>query len=734
MPLVSILIPAFNAEETILRALDSARQQTFTDLEIIVIDDASTDRTADLVRGRALADPRIRIHKMLTNLGPAAARNAGIALAKGEWLALLDADDFMLSDRLERLLDAAQSEDVLVADNLALYDRQAAQVIGVGIDPRLLDSGLRIGAEGYAAHCKTNQDDAVDFGLLKPMIRASHLRAHGVTYDEGSRYGEDFRFYLDVLLPGGSLFIVPMAYYRYTERVGSVSKRESGLSRTEVKYDRLEAQTRALVRDPRYAKVAPHLMERADAIRKLAKVSALGRLSGLDRFITLLLSLADRDLRDHFKSRAAARMSHLRRSKWTKSTLFKDSSNLCVGQTLRLVLQGIYFLFIARSLGPAQYGAFAAVTALTGIISPYVGLGCGNLFLKNVRLGKRTASLCWGNGLLVTLVMGLTTTAVLCGFCRIWFPDLSLALIAAIGFSDLILIRIIDLASFGFAAADKMGKTAVQNTTMSFLRVVGIVCLICFFRQVTIGQWAWVYLVTGTIGGAFALQQGSTLWGIPRISLAALWQDAREGCFFSIGTSAQTIYNDIDKTMLARLSTFSATGVYAAAYRIIDTSLTPVRSLVSAAYPRFFQIGSKGIDATYGYAKGLIQNAVIFGVVDCLGLLAMAPLLPYVLGPKYAGVAPAVQLLALIPVMRCVHWFLADALSGADAQMLRTGIQVGVALFNIGLNLIVLPRWSWIGAAWTSVASDASLMFAVYAGVQWKLATKTIRTLAHAAD
>src|ERR1039457_4398877 len=139
---VSILIPAYNAEATILQALDSALAQTLADIEIIVIDDASTDRTAGIVQSCALADSRIRIHTMRENGGPAAARNAGIALANGEWLALLDADDTMSSDRLQRLLDAAGAEDVLVADNLALYDRQAAKVVGVGIDPRLLGSGL----------------------------------------------------------------------------------------------------------------------------------------------------------------------------------------------------------------------------------------------------------------------------------------------------------------------------------------------------------------------------------------------------------------------------------------------------------------------------------------------------------------------------------------------------------------------------------------------------------------
>jgi O-antigen/teichoic acid export membrane protein len=142
---------------------------------------------------------------------------------------------------------------------------------------------------------------------------------------------------------------------------------------------------------------------------------------------------------------------------------------------------------------------------------------------------------------------------------------------------------------------------------------------------------------------------------------------------------------------------------------------------VQAAYPQFFRVGTEGLDATYSYAKRLIRKAIVFGALDFLGLMLLAPLLPHILGPKYAAVAPAVRWLALIPVMRCVHWFLADALSGANAQALRTMVQVGVAVLNIGLNVLILPRWSWVGAAWTSLASDAVLMVAIFAIVQWKL-------------
>ena len=734
MSRVSILIPAWNAEATILRTLDSAQAQTVSDIEIIVIDDGSTDATVELVTIRALADPRIQLHQLKKNSGPAAARNVGIAHATGDWLALLDADDTISADRMERLLEASTPEDVLVADNLAFYDRHAGKTVRLGINPDLLGSGLRLDCEGFVARCKTNQREAMDFGLLQPLIRTAHIRSHGIRYDETMRYGEDLRFTLDILLAGGTLLVLPQAYYQYTERFGSISKVVSGVSKTIARYDLVEAQTRRLAQDPLYARVAGQLTQRAHAIRKHAKIISFRQQSTLLKFALMPLTLTDPDMRSHLQSVVRARLASLRSLKWMNSTLFKDSSNLCLGQAIKLALQGVYFLCIARSLGPAQYGAFAAVTAMASIASPYVGLGCGNLFLKNVRTGRRDAALCWGNGLVATLITGLLTTAALCGLSQLWSFGIPLSLIVAICVSDLIFARVIDLASFGFAASGKMSKTAVQNTTMSVLRVIAILFLIFGYRQVTVALWGMAYLITAIVGGLFALQQGSALWGRPHFGARALWDDVREGCFFSISSSAQTVYNDIDKTMLARLSTLTATGVYAAAYRIIDVSLTPVRSIVSAAYPEFFRIGAAGMEPGYGYAKRLIRKAVLFGAVDFIGLILIAPLLPLILGPKYASVAPAVQLLALIPVMRCVHWFLADALSGANAQVLRTGIQVGVALLNIGLNLLILPRWSWVGAAWTSLASDAALMIAVYAAVQWKLPARSIREVAHAGD
>ena len=389
--------------------------------------------------------------------------------------------------------------------------------------------------------------------------------------------------------------------------------------------------------------------------------------------------------------------------------------HLSIGQGLRLIIQAAYFVLIARSLGPTAYGAFAAVVALVSVLGPFSGMGTTNLFIRDVRSGKRDAVICWGNGLLITIGSGSLLTAVVLAVNSLFHLKTSSFIVLVVCISDLIFMKITELAAFGFAASNRMKDTSIQSVVVSLLRLAAIGTLVLALHSVSLSEWVWAYLVSGIIGTGYAVYRGTTLWGRPKLQLSSLREDLSEGLFFSISTSATSVYNDVDKIMLGRLSDFVSTGIYSAAYRLIDVSMTPVRSLVSAAYPVFFKKGIDGIVSTYPYAKSLITKASMYGVAISASLWICAPILPLVLGKQYILAVPALRLLAPIPLLRCVHVFLADSLSGAGFQRIRTGIQVGVGVVNVAANLYILPRFSWRGAAWTSLACDGLLVVVFWA-------------------
>ena len=97
---VSIIVPTYNVEKYIHECMDSVMNQTYTNLEIILVDDGSTDRTPELVNN--IVDERVRYYSNCENVGPSGARNRGIDLARGTYVAFQDSDDVWNKDKIEK--------------------------------------------------------------------------------------------------------------------------------------------------------------------------------------------------------------------------------------------------------------------------------------------------------------------------------------------------------------------------------------------------------------------------------------------------------------------------------------------------------------------------------------------------------------------------------------------------------------------------------------------------------
>src|SRR5580698_6901021 len=122
----SVIIPAYNVSGIVERAVRSAAAQTFPPLEILVIDDCSTDDTGEVVSALGREIPSLRLLSTPTNGGPSAARNVGLREAKAGWIALLDSDDAWKPGRLKRLSEVANGTSAdFVADNLVMWDAVA---------------------------------------------------------------------------------------------------------------------------------------------------------------------------------------------------------------------------------------------------------------------------------------------------------------------------------------------------------------------------------------------------------------------------------------------------------------------------------------------------------------------------------------------------------------------------------------------------------------------------------
>ena len=223
-------MPAYNSAATLPRAVESVLAQDLRDLEILIINDGSRDETAEVAAAQAAIDPRVRAITLPCNRGKPAAMNAGIALARGRWLAVLDADDWYAPERLSTLIAIAERQQVqLVADNQFLYDDGAAQVVRTALPEhpgdRPLDKATFIaGSDPYSDF---------DFGMLKPVIWADFIRTTGLAYHENAKLSEDFLYMLEFLAAGGHGWLVSRPLYYWSQAFGTISRRwtETGSGR-----------------------------------------------------------------------------------------------------------------------------------------------------------------------------------------------------------------------------------------------------------------------------------------------------------------------------------------------------------------------------------------------------------------------------------------------------------------------------------------------------------------------
>jgi O-antigen/teichoic acid export membrane protein len=392
-----------------------------------------------------------------------------------------------------------------------------------------------------------------------------------------------------------------------------------------------------------------------------------------------------------------------------KSPLVRNASWLFAGQGLSFVAQAFYFIALARLLGTRQYGLLAGAAALVAVVSQYSTLGSGLLFLRYVSPDHSRFRIYWGNILMSVCLLGLLLSAAITLSGRWLVGAESVPLLFPIAIADCLFGQLSGCAGQVFQTFEKMKYSAMLTLLGNISR-----CLLAAGMMLTLGrasawQWAIASLVVSFISAAAAFAIVTRFFGLPSFSPSLLVKRAAEGFVFAISGSTTAVYNDIDKVVISHYGMNRANGIYSMAYRVVNIGTMPIMAIVTAAFPRFFREGVKGIAATVPLARQLLKRTAALGFGISAAMFLCAPIIPHLVGKSYAESVTALRWLCLIPFFRCFHLSAGDAIAGAGLQKFRLVSQSIAAGGNLALNLYLVPRYSWWGAAWASLATDGAL-------------------------
>ena len=261
-PKISVLLPAYNSETTIEAALGSIQKQTIDDLQIIVIDDGSTDTTSEILSRMAGDDPRILLRSR-ANKGLIKTLNEAISLAQGEWSARMDADDIAEPERLEKQLRYAEQTGATV---LGSYHRC------FGDSEALFEPSAEHADIVHKMHCWTNS-----FSHPSLLVKTRLLKAF--PYSEEAQHAEDFALWL---------------------RLAREAKRDKTIVFGNVSEVLLQYRTHAQQVSQRFEKVQ----------RETVKQQVLAAISDLDD------SFKEGELELHFELWATDRIKNLSKAEW----------------------------------------------------------------------------------------------------------------------------------------------------------------------------------------------------------------------------------------------------------------------------------------------------------------------------------------------------------------------------------------------------------------------------------
>lgn len=217
MPLISIIVPVYNAQRCLGKCLESIIYQTYHNFEVILINDGSTDNSHQLCQEIAKKDKRFTVLTQ-TNSGASSARNRGIEMAKGKWITFVDADDYIGKNYLECLCENITDEKALIIQGLKQVNSKGEEIKKIEFeDSTLTDTEIQKAFD---------EKEIFEYGYtVAKLYNRDIINKHNIKFNEQISYSEDMLFMLEYILCCNNITFIKGANYNYVTETSNLSQR-----------------------------------------------------------------------------------------------------------------------------------------------------------------------------------------------------------------------------------------------------------------------------------------------------------------------------------------------------------------------------------------------------------------------------------------------------------------------------------------------------------------------------
>lgn len=221
--MLSVIVPVYNGEKYIDKCIESIQKQTYGDIEIVCVNDGSTDNSLQLLCDYAQKDKRIRIINKETNEGLVAARISGISEANGEYIAYVDCDDWIDSNMFADMIEVALSSDADMVTSGTIYEGKINKTTFDGFEEGIYEGKSLEDLKNHVFYSNTKYTEGIRSNLVNKIYKRDLILQAQRSIPDIVSYGEDRICTLRCILGSKSVYVLHKAYYHYVVRDNSMS-------------------------------------------------------------------------------------------------------------------------------------------------------------------------------------------------------------------------------------------------------------------------------------------------------------------------------------------------------------------------------------------------------------------------------------------------------------------------------------------------------------------------------
>lgn len=398
----------------------------------------------------------------------------------------------------------------------------------------------------------------------------------------------------------------------------------------------------------------------------------------------------------------------------------KNALSLISGRMISRVLQFFLFIFAARILGADDFGLFSYAFALVGIMGIFMDMGVSRYTVQQLsRTPEKVGEFLGGCFILKAMLIIVGLALILIAGPLLQKDSRTLGLVIILG--TYTAFDSLTLPFYAvFQADERMDYQAMIVVIANTLMCLTGFLLLFIFHDLLIFSLA--YLCGGVL--RFLL---SAWWTLKKYGRPAFRAGAKilPGLFkkslpFALVSIFITLYYYIDTLILSAYSTKEIVGYYNAAYRLVDGPLFLVGALTTAMFPALSKLFSKDRSKILALVRNSFFRITIVGLAVCVPVAFFAaPIIRLVYTNQYIEAARVLPILIFALAVILPNSILGTTIRAIDRQAISAWVVGFGAAFNIIANLIVIPRYSFYGAAWTTLLTEIFILIA-YCCLTWK--------------